>query len=92
MVSKGYTQQPGIDFEEVFAPVARMETVRVLLALAAHLKWTVYHFDVISVFLNGKIQEEVYVEQPVGYVVEGSETKVFKLKKALYRLRQDPRA
>lgn len=92
LVAKGYTQQPGVDFEEAFAPVARMETVRVMFALAAQLSWPVYHFDVKSAFLNGVIQEEVYVEQPIGYEMKGSESKVFKLHKALYGLRQAPRA
>lgn len=66
LVAKGYVQQVGIDFEEAFGPVARMETVKVLFALAAQLNWRVYHFDVKSAFLNGVIQEEVYVEQPIG--------------------------
>lgn len=92
LVAKGYTQQSGVDFDEVFAPVAPMETVRVLFALAAKLDWPVYHFDVKSAFLNGVLQEEVYVEQPVGYEVKGSKGKVLKLKKALYGLRQAPRA
>lgn len=92
LVAKGYTQQSGVDFDEVFAPVARMETMRVLFALAAQLDWPVYHFDVKSAFLNGVLQEEVYVEQPVGYEVKGSKGKVLKLKKALYGLRQAPRA
>jgi hypothetical protein len=81
-----------VDFEEVFAPVARMETVRVLLALAAHSKWEVHHMDVKSAFLNGELTEEVYVTQPPGYVVAGKERQVLRLQKALYGLRQAPRA
>ena len=92
LVAKGYVQRPGIDFTEVFAPVARLESVRVLLAVAAHEGWEVHHMDVKSTFLNGELQEEVYVAQPAGFVFEGAEHKVLKLKKALYGLRQAPRA
>jgi hypothetical protein len=62
LVAKGYVQRHGIDYEEVFAPVARMESVRVLLAVAAHRSWSVHHMDVKSVFLNGELVEEVYVQ------------------------------
>jgi hypothetical protein len=92
LVAKGYVQGPGIDFEEVFAPVARLESVRMLSAVAAHEGWEVHHMDAKSAFLNGELQEEVYVVQPVGFVVKGAEHKVLKLKKALYGLRQAPRA
>jgi hypothetical protein len=67
-VAKGYAQRQGIDFEEVFAPVARIETVRLLLALAAHNKWEVHHMDVKSAFFNGDLNEEVYVQQPPGFI------------------------
>ena len=92
LVAKGYVQRQGIDFDEVFAPVARMETVRLLLALAANEGWEIHHMDVKSAFLNGELEEEVYVAQPSGFVVEGEEHKVLKLHKALYGLRQAPRA
>jgi hypothetical protein len=62
LVAKGYVQRPGVDFEEVFAPVARLESVRLLLAIAAHYGWGVHHMDVKSVFLNGDLQDEVYVQ------------------------------
>lgn len=81
-----------MDFDEVFVPVARMGTVRVLLALAAHSHWEAHHMDVKSAFLNGELSEEVYVAQPPGYLVTGEEARVLKLKKALYGLRQAPRA
>ena len=81
----------GVDFEEVFAPVARIETVRVLLALAAKGGWEVYHMDVKSPFLNGDLAESVYVKQPPGFIV-GRGDKVLKLRKALYGLRHAPRA
>jgi hypothetical protein len=92
LVAKGYAQRQGVDFEEVFAPVARMETVRLLLAMAAHSGWEVHHMDVKSAFLNGDLAEEVYVSQPPGYISTGKEQQVLKLRKALYGLRQAPRA
>lgn len=76
-----------MDYEEVFSLVARLEMVRLLLALAAHAGWLVFHFDVKSAFLNGNIQEKVYVMQPEGYVTEGNEHLVCRLKKALYGLK-----
>jgi hypothetical protein len=85
-------QQAGVDFDEVFAPVARMESVRMLLAAAAQEGWFVHHMDVKSAFLNGELKEEVYVQQPPGFVAAGHEEKVLKLNKALYGLRQAPRA
>lgn len=90
LVAKGYVQRHGIDYDEVFAPVTRLETVRLLLALAAKHAWEVHHLDVKSAFLNGILQEEVYVSQPKGYVKQGFENKVYKLFKALYGLRQAP--
>jgi hypothetical protein len=91
-VAKGFLQKPGIDFTEIFAPVARLETVRVVVALANHFTWQFVQLDVKSAFLNGKLEEEVYVEQPQGFIVEGKENHVLKLHKALYGLRQAPRA
>lgn len=92
LVAKGYSQQPGIDFNETFAPVVRMETIRIVLAIAAQLELQVYQLDVKSAFLNGKLEEEVYVEQPQGFEIKGKEEKVYRLKKALYGLKQAPRA
>lgn len=92
LVAKGYSQQPGVDFTETFAPVARMETIRIVLAVAAQLELPIYQLDVKSAFLNGDLKEEVYVEQPAGYVIEGKEEKVYRLRKALYGLKQAPRA
>lgn len=71
LVAKGYVQRQGVDFDEVFAPVARMESVRLLLAHAASEGWAVHHMDVKSAFLNGELQEEVFVEQPPGFVLKG---------------------
>nr|GEX23726.1 ribonuclease H-like domain, reverse transcriptase, RNA-dependent DNA polymerase [Tanacetum cinerariifolium] len=81
-----------IDFEEVFAPVARMETVRLLLAIAANNKWEVHHLDVKSAFLHGDLKEEVCVTQPEGFIKRQDNGKVYRLIKALYGLRQAPRA
>jgi hypothetical protein len=92
LVAKGYVQQKGIDFEDAFAPVARLETIRLLLALAARNSWLVHHLDVKSAFLNGDLKEDVYVMQPLGFKVKGKEDMVYKLHKALYGLRQAPRA
>ena len=92
LVVKGYKQQQGKDYDETFAPVERMETIRTMLSIAAQHKWKIYQMNVKSTFLNGVLKEEVYVEQPPGYEVEGQEHKVYKLKKALYGLKQAPRA
>ncbi|GKV36117.1 hypothetical protein SLEP1_g44285 [Rubroshorea leprosula] len=92
LVVKGYSQLAGIDFTETFAPIARHETIRLLLALAADKGWSVFHLDVKSAFLNGKLEEEIFVEQPEGFVQDGAENKVYLLKKALYGLKQAPRA
>ncbi|CAA7058194.1 unnamed protein product [Microthlaspi erraticum] len=92
LVAKGYVQRHGVDFEEVFAPVARIETIRFIIALAASQGWEVHHLDVKTAFLHGELKEEVYVSQPDGFVIKGSEDKVYKLHKALYGLKQAPRA
>jgi hypothetical protein len=92
LVAKGYVQRHGVDFEEVFAPVARLDTVRTILAVAADRGWRVHHLDVKSAFLNGELEEEVYVAQLEGFIKKGQEHLVLKLSKALYGLRQAPRA
>jgi hypothetical protein len=88
LVAKGFSQIPGIDFEETFSPVARFETVRLLLALSALEDWEIEALDVKTAFLYGNLDEELYMEQPEGFVVKGQETKVYRLKKALYGLKQ----
>jgi hypothetical protein len=88
---KGYSQIFGIDYSDTFAPVARHDTIRVLLAIVAQKGWQVFHMDVKSAFLNGFLQEEIYVEQPEGFSVKGQEDRVYLLKKALYGLKQAPR-
>ncbi|RVW46097.1 Retrovirus-related Pol polyprotein from transposon RE1 [Vitis vinifera] len=92
LVVKGYAQMFGVDFSETFAPVARLDTIRMLLALAAQRKWKIYQLDMKSAFLNGYLEEEIFVEQPEGFAIKGKEEKVYLLKKALYGLRQAPRA
>ncbi|RVW62393.1 Retrovirus-related Pol polyprotein from transposon RE1 [Vitis vinifera] len=82
----------GVDFSETFAPVARLDTIRMLLALAAQKGWNIHQMDVKSAFLNGYLEEEIFVEQPEGFIVKGMEEKVYLLKKALYGLKQAPRA
>ena len=89
---KGYVQQYGVDYREVFALVARMETVRLVIAFAAQRGWAIHQLDVKSAFLHGELAEDVFVEQPCGYVQKGNEEKVYKLKKALYGLKQAPHA
>jgi len=92
LVAKGYSQQYGVDYTEVFAPVARWDTIRMVIALAAQKGWSVYQLDVKSAFLYGELNEEVFVDQPQGYVKKGDKLKVYKLKRALYGLKQAPRA
>ncbi|GJY99863.1 retrovirus-related pol polyprotein from transposon TNT 1-94 [Tanacetum coccineum] len=92
LVAHGYRQEEGIDFEESFAPVARLEAIKIFLAFAAHMNMVVYQMDVKSAFLNGNLREEVYVSQPDGFVDPDNPNHVYKLKKALYGLKQVPRA
>jgi hypothetical protein len=92
LVAKGYSQVKGLDFEETFAPVARLESIRILLDYTTHHNFKLYQMDVKSVFLNGPIKEEVYVEQPPNFEDQEYLNHVYKLHKALYGLKQAPRA
>ncbi|GJV05787.1 putative ribonuclease H-like domain-containing protein [Tanacetum coccineum] len=92
LVAQGYTQEEGIDYDEVFAPVARMEAIRLFLAIASFMRFIVYQMDVNSAFLYVTIDEEVYVSQPPGFVDPDHPKKVYKVVKALYGLHQAPRA
>ncbi|GJZ28217.1 retrovirus-related pol polyprotein from transposon TNT 1-94 [Tanacetum coccineum] len=92
LVAKGYAQEEGIDFEESFAPVARLEAVWIFVAYATHKSFTIYLMDVKTTFLNGPLKEEVYVAQPDGFVDPNHPEKVYHLIKALYGLKQAPRA
>ncbi|GJW46456.1 retrovirus-related pol polyprotein from transposon TNT 1-94 [Tanacetum coccineum] len=92
LVAQGYNQQEGIDYDETYAPVARLESIRILLAIACANDFKLYQMDVKSAFLNGFINEEVYVAQPLGFIDFEKPNYVYKLKKALYGLKQAPKA
>jgi hypothetical protein len=92
LMAKGYAQVVGLDFDGTFAPVARLESIQILLAYAAHHSFKLLQMDVKSAFLNGLIKEEVYVEQPPGFEDDRYPDHVYKLSKALYGLKQAPRA
>ncbi|GJU88855.1 putative ribonuclease H-like domain-containing protein [Tanacetum coccineum] len=92
LVAKGYKQEEGIDFEESFSPVARLEAVRMFIAYAAHKNITIFQMDVKTAFLNGPLKEEVYVSQPEGFIDPEFPDHIYRLKKALYGLKQAPRA
>ncbi|GKB10076.1 retrovirus-related pol polyprotein from transposon TNT 1-94, partial [Tanacetum coccineum] len=92
LVTQGYSQEEGIDYDETFAPVARMEAIKIFLAFATYMNFKVYQMDVKSTFLNGKLKEEVYVKQPPGFKSSEFPEYVYKLDKALYGLKQAPKA
>lgn len=92
LVARGFTQTYGLDYEETFAPVAKLNTVRVLLSVAANLDWPLQQFDVKNAFLNGELEEEVYMEVPPGFEHMATDGRVCSLKKSLYGLKQSPRA
>ncbi|GJU32232.1 retrovirus-related pol polyprotein from transposon TNT 1-94 [Tanacetum coccineum] len=92
LVAQGFRQEDGIDFEESFAPVARIEAIRIFVANAANKNMMIFQMDVKTAFLNGELKEEVYVSQPEGFVDQDNPSHVYKLKKALYNLKQAPRA
>jgi hypothetical protein len=92
LVAQGYTQVEGVDFDETFAHVARLESIRLLLGVACILKFKLFQMDVKSAFLNGYLNEEVYVEQPKGFTYPNLPQHMYRLKKALYGLKQAPRA
>ena len=92
LVYKGYAQIEGLDFDETFVPVARLEAIRMFLAYACHKRFKVYQMDVESAFLNGDLSEEVYMEQPEGFKLSNNPDLVCKLKKVLYGFKQAPHA
>jgi hypothetical protein len=91
-VVRGFSQREGVDYEETFAPVARYTSIRAVMSLVSFMGWRIHQMDVKTTFLNGIIEEEVYIEQPQGFEVSGKESHVCRLKKALYGLKQAPRA
>ena len=90
LIAKGFTQEYGIDYEETFAPVARLTSIRCLIAMAVICRWPLYQIDVKNAFLNGDLQEKVYMQPPLGYT--HSSRQVCHLRRALYGLKQAPRA
>ena len=91
LVVKGFGQKEGVDFDEIFSPVVKMTSIRVILGMAASMDLEVEQLDVKTAFLHGDLEEEIYMEQPEGFEVEGKEHMVCKLKKSLYGLKQAPR-
>jgi hypothetical protein len=91
-VAKGFSQVEGIDYEETFAHVARYTSIRTIIALASALVWRLHQMDMKTTFLNGEIEEEVYIEHPYGFLIHGKESHVCRLKKSLYGLEHAPRA
>ncbi|GJX56191.1 retrovirus-related pol polyprotein from transposon TNT 1-94 [Tanacetum coccineum] len=92
LVAQGFRQEEGIDFEKSFAPVSRIEAIRIFVANATYKNMMIYQMDIKTNFLNGELKEEVYVSQPEGFVDQDNPSHVYKLKKALYGLKQAPRA
>ena len=91
LVAKGYSQQYGIDYDETFSPVVRFSSIRALLTYAVQNDMLIHQMDVVTAFLNGKLDEEIYMQQPEGYIEPGKVHLVCKLKKSLYGLKQSPR-
>jgi hypothetical protein len=92
IIAQGFSQNEGIDYEETFAPIARLVAIRMLLAFSVEKGFKLHQMDVKSAFLNGVLEEEVFVRQPPGFEREKYPQGVYKLRKALYRLKQTPRA
>jgi hypothetical protein len=92
LVAKGYSQQEGIDYNDTFAPVVKFSSIRILLSLGAYYDWEIHQMDVNTAFLNGELEEDIYMKQPEGFVIPGKENLVCKLNKSLYGLKQSGRA
>ena len=92
LVAQGFTQSQGLDYEETFAPVAKLNSIRILLSLAVNLDWKLHQLDIKNAFLNEDLEEEIYMRIPSGFEKDNTRDKVCKLKKSLYSLKQSPRA
>jgi hypothetical protein len=91
-VARGFSQKEGVDYEENFSPMTRYTSIRIVISLTLVMKWKIHHMDVKKTFLNGVIEEEVYIEKPQGFEVHGRKSHVCRLKEDLYGLKQVPRA
>ena len=87
LVAKGYTQKEGFDYEKTFSPIAMIKSIRILLAIANHMDYEIWQMDVKKAFLNGSLDETIYMVQPEGFIAKGQEKKVCKLQKSIYRLK-----
>ena len=92
LIAKGYNQTYGVDYAKTFSPIAKISSVQILISLAANLGWQLFQLDVKNAFLNDDLKEEVYMEQPLGFVAKRESGKVCRLHKAIYGLKQSPRA
>ena len=92
LVAKGYNQKVGIDYEETFSPEAMLKSIRILLSITAHYDYEIWQMDVKIAFLNGHIQEEIFMDQPKGFISHGQESKVCKLMRSIYGLKQASRS
>ena len=90
IVARGFSQVEGIDYEETFAPIALYTSIRTIIALAESMGWRLHQIDVKIAFLNGEIEEEIYIEQPDGFIIHEKESNVCRLNKALYGLKKAP--
>ena len=88
LVAKGFTQKEGIDYEETFSPVTMLKSIRILLSIAAYFDYEIWQMDVKIAFLNGYLDETIYMVQPEGFVAKGQEQKVCKLQRSIYGLKQ----
>ena len=92
LAAKGYTQKEGIDYDETFSPVAMLKSIRILFSIATHYDYEIWQMDVKTAFLNGNLEEEIYMMQPEGFIAKNQEHMVCKLKRSIYGLKQVSRS